>query len=186
MGFLDAMTLTKAAGILSTQPLLKGSLSDCSSFDPNFNSTIPTRLGFPAVPPGMSQNLAEGIVIRPANTPEEVFMVAGKTQRGGRSMFKIKIAQFSEITDSQSGMARSRALLGNSGGAQRGGGKAGRYQAPTQVDLVWYEAAARVNGPRLDSAISKVGVLKPTDSSQQRSTKVSQIVALVRPCSMMT
>lgn len=126
----------------------------------------------------MDQNLAEGVVIRPANAREVVRLVPGKTQRGGRSMFKRKIAEFSEIAHSKGGTARSRELLG--GGCAEFSKKQETYKQPTREDLVWYEAAARLNEQRVDSAVSKTGVVDGRAAPCVQNAKFDEIIELVR------
>ena len=48
-----------------------------------------------------------------------------------------------------------------------------------QVDLVWYEAAARINFQRVDSAVSKIGVISNKASKQTKAKQGRAIVDLV-------
>lgn len=82
-------------------------------------------------------------------------------------MYKRKITQFAEMTDGKESLIRSRELLGQSTRCQRiiqhnsllfvdlipfcmnRSGSSGRYKQPTQIDLVWFEAMARINAHRV-------------------------------------
>lgn len=77
------MALCAEAGLLCAQVLSAGSLAQVMDVAIDFPSTVPARLGLPALGDG---NKAEGVVIRTADTP------CGQQ----RLLFKRKIKEFSE------------------------------------------------------------------------------------------
>ena len=92
-------------------------------------------------------------------------------------MFKRKIAEFAEIAHSKGGTARSRQLLG--GGCTEFS-REDNYKQPSQEDLVWYEALARLNEQRVDSAVSKTGVVDKNAVPSVQNAKFDEIMELVR------
>ena len=75
--------------------------------------------------------------------------------------------------------ASFRVTFGVSAGGS-GGGSGAAYQPPSEAELVWYEVAARLNGMRIDSAVSKVGVIERSMPAAKRAAKEAQIMELVR------
>jgi hypothetical protein len=67
------------------EPLLIGDYQKCINYNPSFQTTIPKRLGLPAIP----DNPAEGVVVRLFKSP------AGKQPQ--RLLVKIKAERFSEF-----------------------------------------------------------------------------------------
>lgn len=65
-GYAQARVACEEAGFMFAAPLCVGSLSDCLAFGERFSSTLPLRLGLPALG---SDNLAEGVVIRAVTAP---------------------------------------------------------------------------------------------------------------------
>ena len=61
LSFSRAREVCMAAGIDVVDPLFTGSLNECLSFDPHFQTKVPAKLGLPPV----KNNSAEGIVVRP-------------------------------------------------------------------------------------------------------------------------
>ena len=91
MEFLDhdrTLALARASGLMAAEPLLEGSYREAMAYPERFSSTIPGRLGLPALP---EPNLAEGVVVRPRPA------LSLETPRGRvRPLLKKKIAEFAE------------------------------------------------------------------------------------------
>lgn len=86
--FREVLRLAAKHGVFCAEPLLVGSQSAVTSFDINFPSTIPSRLGLSPLPPG-EENLAEGVVVRPLDGPPVAFHEAA-----ARPIAKSKTASF--------------------------------------------------------------------------------------------
>lgn len=85
-----------AVAIPTLEPLLQGPLNRCMSFSPAFPTTLPARLGLPAV----AHNDAEGVVIRldaPARTGPFEVLIGDAKGLPCRPLAKNKCARFSEV-----------------------------------------------------------------------------------------
>merc|ERR1719486_879734 len=114
--FDTASEVCTSCGLQFAAPLLRGTLAACLDFNIEFDSTIPARLGLPALG-GTERNLAEGVVIRPQTEPvrpaAESRAPSGKESM--RGLFKRKIPQFSEKKYQNNDFKKGRA-----GGGGRG------------------------------------------------------------------
>lgn len=147
LDFDEARALAEEAGFLFVQPLVRGSLAACLEHGERFPSTIAARLGLPTL---ADANLAEGIVCRPVREPRR------RGDGGGRGLFKLKIAEFSERQYENTGWRASKA-----GGAGAGTGLAAR-------DLARFEMLALVTPQRLDNVLSKTGRIDYADKEACR------------------
>lgn len=96
LDFADATALCKSAGLPFSTPLYSGTLAECLDYPIEFETTIPKIHGLPSLG---SENVAEGVVIRPAHEPKT---------RKCRGLFKRKIAAFSEKKYSNPTFAAAR------------------------------------------------------------------------------
>merc|ERR1712032_118294 len=83
LSFADVVVRAEAVGIFCAKPLHIGSLGDCVAWTPRFPTTLPERLGLPAI----DGNIAEGIVIKPWDA---------ETEAEARPLCKIKAHEFEE------------------------------------------------------------------------------------------
>lgn len=133
----QTVAICQQAGLFYAQPLLIGSYQQAFSYPASFTSTIPARLN---LPPLTKPNLAEGIVIKPL----QAVMLA--TTRGFlRPILKQKIAAFAE--DKRYNEAQRWPLLANETTLQG-------------LELLKWEVFNLVTENRLQSAISKVGIVR--------------------------
>jgi Rnl2 family RNA ligase len=155
--YLDHDTATRTlgeAGIFHAAPLVRGTYEEAVAFPLGFESTIPGRLGLPALPAG---NKAEGIVVKPVRA-----VGRGSGGRAGeeiRPVIKRKIAEFAED-------ARFHAAE-----------KWTTRPAPAEEEaLGWlrYEVSALVTEARLHAAVSKVGRVGPGDTA-----RAAEVAALI-------
>jgi Rnl2 family RNA ligase len=139
LDFARARELCVDAGFTFVEPLAEGPFHTLvSDFDIRFTSTVPKRLGLPALE---GPNLAEGIVIRSAREVPD--------PRKKRQCVKRKIPEFAEARyDNPEWKA------GRSGGAST---------APPESEVLRYELLANVTQQRLANAVSKHGRLDPND-----------------------
>ena len=135
--FGAARAACEGAGFMFAAPLYTGTLAGCLEFGERFDSTIPARLGLPAIP---GANLAEGVVIK-----------AVKTGGGQRAIFKVKIPEFSEAAEYQN----------NDWKASKGGSSG--YDAAQQLLLC--EMLALVTENRLNNVLSKHGRIHKGDKA---------------------
>lgn len=160
LDFAVARATCEACGVLFAEPLFQGSLAECVDFPIKFETTLPSRLGLPPIPPatdGGATNWAEGVVIRPLREPA---VRRGTACRAGkestRGLFKVKIPEFSEKRYQNDQWKTSKA----------GGG--GQAHGMSEEDLVGVEIAALVTEQRLANVLSKTGRVDPTDRSACR------------------
>lgn len=135
--FGPARAACEGAGFMFVAPLCTGTLAECLEFGERFDSTIPARLGLPAIP---GPNLAEGVVIK-----------AVKTGGAQRAIFKVKIPEFSERVEYQN----------NDWRASKGGSSG--YDAAQQLLLC--EMLALVTENRLNNVLSKHGRIHKGDKA---------------------
>ena len=157
--FDDARALCEAAGFTFVEALLRGTLAECLAQPVEFSSTIGQRLGWPPLESG-DPNLAEGLVVRPAREPRrkqkrgrgavQRSAAGAAEERGGRGVFKRKIAAFSERRYDNPHWRAARS--GGGGGGSSGGGD-------DALTLTRFEMLACVNAQRLHSVLSKSGVI---------------------------
>ncbi len=90
LGFGRALELLQAQGIFCAAPLRVCSLTEACAYPVEFATTVPERLGLPALP-DQRTNFAEGVVIRPMEA------VTVTTRKGpARPLLKRKPARFAE------------------------------------------------------------------------------------------
>jgi len=145
LGFEEARALLISAGVPCVEPLFIGPYAEALAITPEFSTRVPARHGLPP----LADNLAEGIVVKP--------LAAVTLPDGGRPVLKIKHPRFAEDARYHQGQ---------------------RWEAPTPgtsplVTLEW-EMLSRLNRPRLESALSKLGPEAPVQ------LLVAEIVADVR------
>jgi Rnl2 family RNA ligase len=154
LNFFDAKALCEEADLLFAAPLCKGTLAECLDFEYTFETTIPSRLGLPPLPPGAGgaeQNLAEGVVVRPQAEPASVSRAGGRD--AGRGLFKRKIEQFSERRFQNDQWRR-----GKEGGT-------GKAPVVGIEELVRWAMQSLVVPQRVDNVLSKIGRFDDTDKS---------------------
>lgn len=150
LDFGEALQHFARARLFAVEPLFAGTWTEVQELDVCFDSTLPARLGLPPFPPG--SNLAEGMVLKPARE------LGLEGPRGAfRPVLKRKISEFAED-------ARYHQ-------AQR---PPARHDASYLLDLIEWEAMSRLNPPRIQSAISKLG---NPETAQQEDAVVHEIVA---------
>jgi hypothetical protein len=158
--FEQALPLFAAASLLHAVPLFVGPWNQCLSFNLPFASTIPARLGLPA----LRDNKAEGIVIK--SMREMRF----STRQGGvsRAMIKKKIPEFAEDRRFHQ--------------AQRWTAPAAASHLPPLTVLL-LEVEALLVENRLAAAISKIGPLvaqRPDDGQlAPLKARVKQVLTLM-------
>lgn len=89
--FLDfdaALELLRGRGFFVAEPLLVGTLREALDYPLGFDSTIPARLGLPAL---AEPNPAEGVVLKPVKA-----FTIGEGEGQARPILKRKIAAFAE------------------------------------------------------------------------------------------
>lgn len=134
LDFDQAQALVCAHGIDWNPALHRGRLGELLDLDPDFPSTIATSLhGLPPLPG--DENLAEGFVIRPAIELDDLPM---------RPLIKLKSPRFAE--DARYHQATNWSAAWD----HRAPGK-------SALDVLEWEALQRLNPPRLQAALSKVG-----------------------------
>jgi Rnl2 family RNA ligase len=141
-----ALDVFKTAGLLAAEPLFVGSLAAAIQIPVERPSTIPARLGLPAID---EPNLAEGVVIktmRPVRLGKNIV----------RPALKRKIAAFAEDERYQ--------------GAEKPVGSP--RESGEALGILLDRASALLNPPRAAAAISKIGVL---DSDARRREAVAII-----------
>mmetsp|Transcript_61498 Transcript_61498/g.170520 ORF Transcript_61498/g.170520 Transcript_61498/m.170520 type:complete len:418 (-) Transcript_61498:52-1305(-) len=162
--FLDfdaARAHCEGCGLLFAEPLFRGSLSECLDFPIEFETTVPARLGLPALPSSAAtgRNVAEGVVVRPCREPRGAGGGAGAPavpaaragKESARGLFKRKIEAFSEKRYQNDDWRRGKA------------GGAGAAPALSEEDLALIEIQAAVTEQRLANVLSKVGRVDPLD-----------------------
>lgn len=139
-----AMKCFEAAKIFYAQPLFIGRYEETLNYPIEFQSTIASKLGYPAL---SQDNKAEGIVIRAMNE----FQV--KTSKGHsiRPMLKRKIVEFSEEKYSQSEKQEVR-----------------RNYQMKDFDLIRFEIDALITENRLETSLSKVGHVTMNDKEKAK------------------
>lgn len=143
LDFAQARERCSRSGFLFVEPLAVGPFHECASFEIHFGSTLPARLGLPALD---EPNLAEGVVIRPmveSGDPSE------------RQMVKLKIPEFSEARYDNLGWKTGRA-----------GGASSLSEGSEQV--LRYELLANISPQRLANVVSKRGRVNPSDHQSCR------------------
>lgn len=152
--FVDFNTMTEACEAVDlpyVPALLTGSFNEAQNYGIEFASTIPTLL---ELPPLEQKNLAEGVVIKPAQS------LLLDTHKGWiRPVIKKKIKLFSEDSRYQQ--------------AQKWSGDTGVSQ---QLGDILVAIQNLVNQNRLNNVISKIGALD-TQSTQQMSLVKSALEA---------
>lgn len=150
MNFEDALVLLTEAEIPHVTPLFVGTYNQAVNFSPRFESGIPKLLGLPAV----SNNLAEGLVIRPMRT------ILVPTKKGmERPIMKNKIPEFSEDKRFHTASKWTEAAPSEQS-----------WQSPETLfaDLS-YEVSSLVTTQRIDNAISKMGHVDPNNKPRMRA-----------------
>jgi Rnl2 family RNA ligase len=112
LSFEIAREACETCGLPFAVPLCTGTLSECLEYPVEFETTIPVRLGLPGIPVASdgTQNLAEGVVIRPLlEPPKDVIAQSGKISGAGRGLFKRKIAAFCEKKYQNNGWREGKA-----------------------------------------------------------------------------
>jgi Rnl2 family RNA ligase len=123
------VALCTNAGLLVAEPLFIGGYEAAQEYPVRFDSTLPRRLGLPALPPGT--NIAEGVVVKPYRE------IAGVSVR---PIIKRKIPEFAEDRRFHEAEKSVSAPVDN-----------------TALEMLKWEAYCRVTENRLQSAVSKVG-----------------------------
>eukprot|EP01113_Clastostelium_recurvatum_P005275 TRINITY_DN12356_c0_g1_i3.p1 TRINITY_DN12356_c0_g1~~TRINITY_DN12356_c0_g1_i3.p1 ORF type:complete len:389 (-),score=81.15 TRINITY_DN12356_c0_g1_i3:9-1175(-) len=138
------------------EPLFVGSFEEASNYQVGFESTIPKRLGLPALP---SPNIAEGVVakrIKPLWVP---------TSKGDmvRATLKIKAEGFRE-EQALPDMIKDKGWGGDKGA---GKGKKSSGKPVDPIEALAIKLAGLVNPNRLASVVSKVGRGKGKDRAHR-------------------
>ena len=133
LAFDEARERLSEAGIGAVMPLMRGIYADAIAFALGFDSTIPARLGLPALAEG--SNPAEGVVI----TPAAPVAVRGRLEPL-RPVIKRKLPAFEE--DARFHKAKAAPDVARIEGA-----------LPSLMSL----ASDLACEPRLDAAVSKLG-----------------------------
>lgn len=156
LDFAVAREACEACGLPFAAPLHEGTLSECLEYPIEFETTIPSRLRLPEIAAASdgTQNLAEGVVIRPVYEPFLGAVVKESGKVSGRGLFKRKIAAFSEKK-----YQNNEWLAGKAGGNLKG------TSADIKRDLVRYEMQACVTQQRLDNVLSKTGRVDPRNKA---------------------
>jgi Rnl2 family RNA ligase len=145
LDYADVWAYCEESGVMAAAPLFVGSFEEATAYDESFETTIPERLGWPAL--GHKQ-LAEGVVIKPWR--ELLFAREGRPLR---PVIKKKIPHFAEDI---------RELPVASGGPSL-------PAHATNVDLLRYEMMVRVTAPRMEAVISKFGRFKKKNRKQRQA-----------------
>ena len=162
--------MCERADLFSSVPLAIGSQADALNYRVGFDSTIPGRLGLPAL---NGPNQAEGIVARPS---KNVFI---ETKRGlARPLIKRKIPGFAERREyhqARPWSPRPRPSFRSPGQAY---GQAGTND-DSPLDRLERQAATLLTINRARSAISKHGPVPGSGAlaSARQSELVSELVA---------
>ncbi len=135
-----ALKLFKTCELFHAEPLKEGTLSECFAFGININSTIPERLGLPAIP----QNQMEGIVIKAVET---VFMSPSKNNM--RAIFKKKNPKFAEVNPKCETQWDKK-----------------KAEKKAAVDVVYEEIGRYINENRLNNLQSKFGPVTRENSNE--------------------
>ena len=133
LGFEEARALLLDAGVPCVTPLFIGPYAEALAFSPVFTTGVPARHGLPP----LEDNLAEGVVVKP--------LAAVTLPDGGRPVLKIKHPRFAEDARYHQGERWQTAPV---------------VGASPLVALEW-AVVSRLNGPRLESALSKLGPETP-------------------------
>eukprot|EP00930_Biecheleria_cincta_P001774 TRINITY_DN102874_c0_g1_i1.p1 TRINITY_DN102874_c0_g1~~TRINITY_DN102874_c0_g1_i1.p1 ORF type:complete len:379 (-),score=66.83 TRINITY_DN102874_c0_g1_i1:87-1223(-) len=155
----NARNLCVQCGLMFAEPLFRGTLAQCLDFKIEFTTTIPGRLGLPAIPldvDGTESNLAEGCVVRPEMEPTCRLSGVRAGKESMRGLFKRKISQFSEKRYQNDDWQRGK----------NGGG--GEGFSLTAEELARIEIAALITEQRLDNVLSKVGRVNVRDQKACR------------------
>jgi Rnl2 family RNA ligase len=96
--FADMLEIFQACDILCATPIASGRFEDVMALSPVFETTVPARLGLPAIP----GNVAEGLVVRPSRDV--------RTADGRRLIIKKKHPLFSEFSGAAAAKDPSTAL----------------------------------------------------------------------------
>lgn len=145
LGFEEARQRLTDAGVPCVTPLFIGPYNEALAVSPIFQTHVPAASGLPP----LDDNLAEGIVVKP--------MAAVTLADGTRPVIKIKHPRFAEDARYHQGQRWETPAVGTS----------------PLVTLEW-AILSRLNRPRLESALSKVGPSAPA------SQLVAEIVDDVR------
>lgn len=132
LGYEQARQACVGAGLGWCEALLVGSLAEAMEHPVRFQTTLPAELGLPE----LGDNLAEGVVLKPYEALE---------LGGARPVLKRKIAEFAEDARYQGARAWAPPL-----------------RLAWALDLIEWEVTQRVNRPRVDAALSKIGA-RPGD-----------------------
>jgi Rnl2 family RNA ligase len=148
LDFEEAIRLLERVGICCAAPLRTGTYEQAMEYPIRFDSTLPRRLGLPALPAGT--NLAEGVVVKPLREIQ-----APAESRVIRPILKRKILEFAEdrrFHEAEKWPARAPAYDGT-------------------LNLLKWEAYCRVTENRLRSTVSKIG------PGQERTREVRALMA---------
>eukprot|EP00746_Dinoflagellata_sp_MGD_P005688 gnl/MRDRNA2_/MRDRNA2_111019_c0_seq1.p1 gnl/MRDRNA2_/MRDRNA2_111019_c0~~gnl/MRDRNA2_/MRDRNA2_111019_c0_seq1.p1 ORF type:complete len:606 (-),score=118.99 gnl/MRDRNA2_/MRDRNA2_111019_c0_seq1:150-1967(-) len=156
LSFAIAREACETCGLPFAAPLLEGTLSECLEYPVEFETTIPSRLGIPQIAAANdgTQNLAEGVVIRPLHEPPQGAIAKGCGKVSSRGLFKRKIPAFSEKKYQNNGWREGKA-----------GGTWKSASADMKEDLVRYEMEACVTEQRLNNVLSKTGRVDPKNKA---------------------
>ncbi len=116
------------------QPLLVGSLNQASNFNIRIHSTLPKELGLPL----LTNNLIEGVVIKPYNQPLDIAMET-------RPIFKYKNPEFEE--QEKFHKANKWSFVPNVSSRSE------------DLSFIVEDLRTYINNSRMASAISKIGAL---------------------------
>ncbi|MEZ4384525.1 MAG: RNA ligase family protein [Nannocystaceae bacterium] len=138
LDFDAALELLRARGFFVAEPLLVGTLREALDYPLGFDSTIPARLGLPAL---AEANPAEGVVLKPVKA-----FTLGEGDGQARPILKRKIAAFAEDDRFHRAEAWAEAPA----------------DASPRGRLEWL-VGALVTDNRLNNALSKVGLVARGD-----------------------
>jgi len=161
LDYARAQELLTDVQILCVAPLFVGRYEAAMEYDVRFDSTLPRRLGLPALPAG--SNPAEGIVIKP-------WRELGLQDRTGapvRPVLKRKIPEFAEDR---------RFHEAEKWTAPAGGAVAGTLP----LDLLKWEAYNRITPNRRDAVLSKIGPDAPGSQARLFVLLVQEVLEEAR------
>ncbi len=134
LNYDDMARIFEEVDILYAEPLKRGSQVELSSFDvETFVTTLPAKFGLPPIP----DNIAEGVVIREANS---------------RKRFKVKSQKFWESWTEEKG-AKNPSRIPYI--PTRNTGK--EPIIPDELKSLYDKATRNINANRLDNVLSKTG-----------------------------
>jgi Rnl2 family RNA ligase len=153
LDYAESLRLFEAVGnLFYAKPLFKGSYTECLKFGIEFETTIPTLLGYPPIP----NNQAEGVVIKPMH---ELVVMTKKGET--RAILKAKATEFLEDARYYQ--------------ATKWDNSKEKFQSEMEVDSIKWEILALVNENRLACAVSKAGNL--SRENKERSREVLQLMS---------